>query len=82
MKSLVVKGVVPKTIPFCIINSFDEEYSDYLKNTKKNMWRTVEGFSLEFDSYLEDLKESCFVHTDSEDSYDYIKQNFKVIEEY
>lgn len=82
MKALVVKGVVPKTIPFCVINNFDEEYSDYLKNTKKNLWRTVEGFSLEFDSYLSDLKDSYFIHTDSEDSYNYIKQNFKVIEEY
>ena len=50
MKKLVVKGPVP-TIKNCIVNDFDDEYALYLRTAKKN-WRTMEAFSLEFDSTL------------------------------
>lgn len=79
MKKLIVKGNIVN-IPHCIINDFEEEYSNYLKNAKKN-WRTREGFSLEFDSTLKDLLQSHFVYVDRRDLELLIKKQFNVIEE-
>ena len=74
MKKLVVKG---PTIKNCIVNDFDDEYALYLRTAKKN-WRTMEAFSLEFDSTLSDLKKSHFIYVDREDLL--IKKRLNVIE--
>ena len=78
MKKLVVKGPVP-TIKNCIVNDFDDEYALYLRTAKKN-WRTMEAFSLEFDSTLSDLKKSHFIYVDREDLEILIKKRFNDIE--
>lgn len=80
MKVLIVKGIIPKNIPGCIINDFEEEFSKYLRNANK-YWRTREAFSLDFDSTLEDLKNSHFIYTDRRDIEYLIKKQFNVIEE-
>lgn len=79
MKKLIVKGNIT-SIPNCTINDFEEEYSSYLRKAKKN-WRNKEGFSLEFDSTLEDLLQSHFVYVDRRDLEFLIKKQFNVIEE-
>ena len=78
MKKLVVKGQV-HTIKNCIVNDFDDEYALYLRTAKKN-WRTMEAFSLEFDSTLSDLKKSHFIYVDREDLELLIKKRLNVIE--
>ena len=78
MKKLVVKGPVP-TIKNCIVNDFDDEYALYLSTAKKIL-RTMEAFSLEFDSTLSDLKKSHFIYVDREDLELLIKKRLNVIE--
>lgn len=80
MKKLIVKNLIAK-IPNCTINSFEEEYSKYLRTANKH-WRTPEGFSLEFNSTLADLKKSSFIYVDDEKMESYIKKYYNVIEEY
>lgn len=79
MKKLIVKGPIPK-IPNCIINSFEEEYNQYLRNASK-YWKTPEGFSLEFDSTLSDLKKSYFIYVEDTNIELIIKKRLNVIEE-
>lgn len=74
---LVIKGKVP-ALP-CLVNTFEEEYDMYLKRTGKK-WRTQEGFSLDFDSTLEDLKKCHFVHTNDEKLIKLLRQKLNVIE--
>lgn len=80
MVKLIIKGNIPKSIPRCIINTFEEEYNIYLRTANK-YWRTKEGFSLEFDSTLSDLQKSHFVYVDSDDIIKVLKQKLNVIEE-
>lgn len=80
MKVLIVKGNIPKSIPGCIINDFEEEYSVYLRKAGKH-WKTREAFSLDFDSTLEDLKNSHFIYVDRRDIEYLIKKQLNVIEE-
>lgn len=79
MKKLIVKGPIP-AIKNCVVNSFDDEYALYLRRAGKH-WRTQEGFSLEFDSTLSDLKRSYFIYVDREDLELLIKKRLNVIEE-
>lgn len=78
MKKLIVKGPIP-TIKHCVVNDFDDEYALYLRKAGKR-WRTPEGFSLEFDSTLSDLKKSYFIYVDREDLELLIKKRLNVIE--
>ena len=78
MKKLIIKGPVT-TIKNCIVNDFEDEYALYLRTAKKN-WRTMEAFSLEFDSTLSDLKKSHFIYVDREDLELLIKKRMNVIE--
>ena len=64
MKQLIVKlGKTQRrnNFPGVSVSTFDEEYKKYLRRCKQKRWATVEGFSLEFDSLLSDLKESIFI---------------------
>lgn len=84
MKQLIVKlERTQKNVSFSglLVTSFDEEYEKYLRRCKKKQWATVEGFSLEFDSLLSDLKKSIFIYTDSKSTIDKIRKKFNVIEE-
>lgn len=80
MAILIIKGNIPKSIPNCIINDFEEEFNSYLRTANKH-WRTKEGFSLEFDSTLSDLQKSHFVYTDDENTIKILKTKLNVIEE-
>lgn len=79
MKVLIVKK--PFKMSNILIKSFDEEYHNYLHNCKKKMWATLEGFSLEYDSCIDDLKQCVWVYPENDKTYNYIKEHFKVIEE-
>ena len=79
MKKLIVKGPLPKHLP-CLVRDYDEEYAHYLRTAKKN-WRTPEGFSLDFDSCLCDLKQSHFLYVEDKDLELLIKKRLNVIEE-
>jgi hypothetical protein len=76
---MIVKGKIPKNIPNCTINTFEEEYTNYLRTAKKH-WRTHEGFSLMFDSTLEDLKKSHFIYAEDQKLIEVIKKRLNVIE--
>lgn len=77
---LIVKGKVPKSIPNCIINTFSEEYEIYLSKAKKP-WRTPEGFSLQFDTTLSDLKLCYFIHCGNDEIENLLKKKLNVIEQ-
>lgn len=82
MKQLIVFLNGKKVPKFnnAVINTFEEEYNKYKLRNKKN-WLTEEGFSLDFDSTLEDLKKSIFVYPNNIESEKWIKKYYKVIEE-
>lgn len=80
MAILIIKGIIPKSIPNCVITDFEEEYNKYLKTANK-YWKTREGFSLEFDSTLSDLQKSHFIYVDSENTIKLLKRKLNVIEE-
>ena len=77
MKKLIVLGNIPKNLPY-MVNNFEDEYSKYLRKAPKE-WRTPEGFSLDFDSTLSDLKKAYFIYVDDIDLE--LRQRLKVIEE-
>lgn len=77
MITLVVKGRIPKNIDY---TTFEEEYAKYARKCKPK-WRTPEGFSLEFDSTLADLRQSCFIYTDNSVLAELIRKKLNVIEE-
>lgn len=79
MKKLIIKDTLPKHLP-CLVRDFDEEYKIYLRTANKH-WKTPEGFSLEFDSTLQDLLKSYFVYVDNKDLELTLKKRLKVIEE-
>ena len=62
--------------------TFQEEFEKYARRCKKKAWATPEGFSLEFDTTLQDLKESIFVRPISDEEEAIIRKRFKVLEEY
>lgn len=74
---LVIKGQIPKNLPY---NTFEEEYTKYARKCKPK-WRTHEGFSLEFESTLQDLRQSVFIHTTDIDLINTIRNKLNVIEE-
>ena len=80
MKTYVIK-VNPLKIPkFDSYTTFQEEYTKYLRKCKKKYWATLEGFSLDFESTLQDLKE-CIVVRPTEEELKTIN-NFEVLEVY
>ena len=62
-------------------STFQEEFEKYARKCKKKAWATPEGFSLEFDTTLQDLKESIFVRPISEEEEAIIRKRFKILEE-
>ena len=62
-------------------STFQEEFEKYARKCKKKAWATPEGFSLEFDTTLQDLKESVFVRSISDEEEAIIRKRFKILEE-
>lgn len=62
--------------------TFQEEFEKYARRCKKKTWATPEGFSLEFDSLLQDLRECVFVRPISDEEEAIIRKRFKILEEY
>ena len=81
MKTFIIK-VNPLKMPnFGNYSTFQEEYEKYARKCKKKAWATPEGFSLEFDTTLQDLKESIFVRPISDEEEVTIRKRFKILEE-
>lgn len=81
MKTFIIK-VNPLKIPnFGNYSTFQEEFEKYARKCKKKAWATPEGFSLEFDTTLQDLKESVFVRPISDEEEIIIRKRFKILEE-
>ena len=54
MKTFIIK-VNPLKMPnFGNYSTFQEEFEKYARKCKKKAWATPEGFSLEFDTTLQD----------------------------
>ena len=62
-------------------STFQEEFEKYARKCKKKAWATPEGFSLEFDTTLQDLKDSVFVKPISDEEEVIIRKHFKILEE-
>ena len=62
-------------------STFQEEFEKYARKCKKKAWATPEGFSLEFDTTLQDLKDSVFVRPISDAEEVIIRKRFKILEE-
>ena len=62
-------------------STFQEEFEKYARTCKKKAWATPEGFSLEFDTTLQDLKDSVFVRPISDEEEAIIRKRFKILEE-
>lgn len=81
MKTFIIK-VNPLKMPnFGDYTTFQEEFEKYARKCKKKQWTTPEGFSLEFDTTLQDLKESVFVRPISDEEEAIIRKRFKILEE-
>ena len=81
MKTFIIK-VNPLKIPnFGNYTTFQEEFEKYARRCKKKTWATPEGFSLEFDSLLQDLRECVFVRPISNEEEAIIRKHFKILEE-
>lgn len=81
MKTFIIK-VNPLKMPnFGDYTTFQEEFEKYARKCKKKQWATPEGFSLEFDTTLQDLRESVFVHPISDEEEQIIRKRFKILEE-
>ena len=81
MKTFIIK-VNPLKMPnFGNYSTFQEEFEKYARKCKKKAWATPEGFSLEFDTALQDLKESVFVRPISDEEEAIIRKRFKILEE-
>ena len=61
-------------------STFQEEFEKYARKCKKKAWATPEGFSLEFNTTLQDLKESVFVRPISDEEETIIRKRFKILE--
>lgn len=82
MKTFIIK-VNPLKMPnFGDYTTFQEEFEKYARRCKKKTWATPEGFSLEFDSLLQDLRECVFVRPISDEEEAIIRKRFKILEEY
>lgn len=82
MKTFIIK-VNPLKVPnFGDYTTFSEEFEKYARRCKKKFWATPEGFSLEFDSLLQDLRECVFVRPISDEEEAIIRKKFKILEEY
>ena len=66
---------------FSNYSTFQEEFEKYARKCKKKAWATPEGFSLEFDTTLQDLKDSVFVRPISDEEEAIIRKRFKILEE-
>lgn len=62
-------------------STFQEEFEKYARKCKKKAWATPEGFSLEFDTTLQNLKDSVFVRPISDEEEAIIRKRFKILEE-
>ena len=81
MKTFIIK-VDPLRMPkFNNYSTFQEEFEKYARKCKKKAWATPEGFSLEFDTTLQDLKDSVFVRPISDEEEAIIRKRFKILEE-
>ena len=81
MKTFIIK-VNPLKMPnFGNYSTFQEEFEKYARKCKKKAWATPEGFSLEFDTTLQDLKDSVFVRPISDEEEAIIRKPFKILEE-
>ena len=81
MKTFIIK-VNPLKMPnFGNYSTFQEEFEKYARKCKKKVWATPEGFSLEFDTTLQDLKDSVFVRPISDEEEAIIRKRFKILEE-
>ena len=81
MKTFIIK-VNPLKMPnFGNYSTFQEEFEKYARKCKKKAWATPEGFSLEFDTTLQDLKDSVFVRPISDEEEAIIRKCFKILEE-
>ena len=81
MKTFIIK-VNPLKMPnFGNYSTFQEEFEKYARKCKKKTWATPEGFSLEFDTTLQDLKDSVFVRPISDEEEAIIRKRFKILEE-
>ncbi len=81
MKTFIIK-VNPLKMPnFGNYSTFQEEFEKYARKCKKKAWATPEGFSLEFDTTLQDLKDSVFVRPISDEEEAIIRNRFKILEE-
>ena len=81
MKTFIIK-VNPLKMPnFGNYSTFQEEFEKYARKCKKKAWATPEGFSLEFDTTLQDLKDSVFVRPISDEEEAIIRKHFKILEE-
>ena len=81
MKTFIIK-VNPLKMPnFGNYSTFQEEFEKYARKCKKKAWATPEGFSLEFDTTLQDLKDSVFVRPISDEEEQVIRKRFKILEE-
>ena len=81
MKTFIIK-VNPLKMPnFGNYSTFQEEFEKYARKCKKKAWATPEGFSLEFDTTLQDLKDSVFVRPISGEEEAIIRKRFKILEE-
>lgn len=63
-----------------LFNTFEEEYKKWLKTVKKSKLNTHEIFSLKYDSLLSDLTNSIFVEITSDETLNYLSDNFNIIE--
>lgn len=82
MKTFIIK-VNPLKMPnFGDYTTFQEEFEKYARRCKKKSWATPEGFSLGFDSLLQDLRECVFVRPISDEEEAIIRKRFKILEEY
>ena len=83
MKTLIIYNknkYIPK-FNNAVVSTFEEEFEAYKRKCKKSYWRTLECFSLEYDSCLSELKYSIWVRPGNEEVYNYIKKFYKVLEE-
>lgn len=81
MKTFIIK-VNPLKMPnFGNYSTFQEEFEKYARKCKKKAWSTPEGFSLEFDTTLQNLKDSVFVRPISDEEEAIIRKRFKILEE-
>ena len=81
MKTYIIKVNPLKMPKFNDYTTFQEEYEKYIRKCKKKHWATLEGFSLEFNSTLQDLRECIFVRPRTEEDEEKIK-SFKILETY